>query len=144
MRFGLVFGKLLFEAFHVHGKAVFRGKFHRHFDGETECVVQFERRSAGDNVALDVLDYFAKLLFACDQSFAEFVLFLVEFVHNLGCVLRKLGVNVLVNVDVHLGNFRNATLGHCKAVCHTYRTTDKTTQNVALVDVAGHYAYGVA
>ena len=132
----LVLGKLLFETIEVNCVALFSGKFHSHFHRETKCVVKLECCATGNNVARDVGNNLEEFLFACNKCLGELFLFLVEFVDDLCCVLRQLGVDVFVNFDVNLGNLSDATLWHTQRVCHTNCTTDQTAQNVALVDVA--------
>ena len=139
-----MFLERVFVSLHVDFKPVFVREFFRHLDGESESIVKTECGFPAYRLCGNVRDDLFKLLQALLQGVGKSDFFLVKFRHNPVFIGQKILINVLILRNILFRNFGKGTLGKVDDASETHRTTDKSSQNIALVDVAWHNAFHVA
>ena len=118
------FGFLI--AFFVNRKSLLFGEFFGDLEGETEGIVQTERRFSGEQVALQVRNDFIEFSQTVRKGPGEFFFFFIEFVVDLLFVLFDLFVGVLIFFHVGRRDLRKAAFGKSERSAETHGAADQS------------------
>ena len=142
--FLLMLLKCCLKALGIDGQAVLLCHFLREFDRETEGIKEPECVFAVDNAVFKfALDAF-KLAHAVDKGALEACLLRVKLHNDMLCILFELGVYIAVIRDNDLCYPAEGIFAHAELHCVPERTADEPSQDIALIDIGGGYAPGVA
>ena len=139
----MLFESLVVSLF-VHAETALSAYLFSHLYRETERVVQSESGFAVKLVALHVFQHLFYLFKSVFEGLGEALLFLSQFVDYLSRVDFEFGINVLILFDIYIRKVDQLCAVETYSLCKSYASSDKTAENVTLIDVGRNYSALVA